>query len=118
MGRWWRARPSSIEKGAKRTFLTTPSGPSMFRLRRISPRPGRAWKSLRRTGVPIEAYPEANVVLRDRERVMGQKRKAYRRFEELTKRAMAPGSAAAEQDQAATDPQPGAEGAGQGSAPT
>ena len=49
---------------------------------------------------------------------MGQKKKAYRRFEELTKRAMTPGSAEAAPDQAATDPQPGAEGAGPGSAPT
>jgi hypothetical protein len=49
--------------------------------------------------------------------MMGQKKKAYRRFEELTKRAMAPGSAEAEPDRAATDPQPGAEGAGSGSAP-
>ena len=43
---------------------------------------------------------------------MGQKKKAYRRFEELTKRAMAPGSADAERDRAAEDPEPGAGDAG------
>ena len=43
---------------------------------------------------------------------MGQKKKAYRRFEELTKRAMAPGSADTERDRAAEDLEPGAGGAG------
>lgn len=38
---------------------------------------------------------------------MRQKKKAYRRFEELTKRAMAPGSADAERARASADPGPG-----------
>jgi len=44
-----------------------------------------------------------------------KKKKAYRRFEELTKRAMAPGSADAQRDRAAEDLEPGAGEAGPGS---
>lgn len=47
-----------------------------------------------------------------------KKKKAYRRFEELTKRAMSPGSADAERDRAAEDLELGAGGAGPGSALT
>ncbi|HKY76863.1 MAG TPA: ribbon-helix-helix protein, CopG family [Acidimicrobiia bacterium] len=41
---------------------------------------------------------------------MAQKKKAYRRFEELTKRAMAPGSADAEKDRAAEETEEGGAG--------
>jgi hypothetical protein len=41
---------------------------------------------------------------------MAQKKKAYRRFEELTKRAMAPGFAEAERDPAAEEPEEGGGG--------
>jgi hypothetical protein len=45
---------------------------------------------------------------------MAEKRKkAYRRFEELTKRAMAPGSAEAQRDRDSTDGPPGDDGSGQ-----
>ena len=39
---------------------------------------------------------------------MAKKKKAYRRFEELTKRAMAAGSAETERDRAAEEVEPGA----------
>ena len=44
-----------------------------------------------------------------------RKKKAYRRFEELTKRAMDPGSPDAERDRAGGDVEPGSEGAGRAS---
>lgn len=49
---------------------------------------------------------------------MRQKKKAYRRFEELTKRAMAPGSAEAERGRAGADREPDGGDAGPGSALT
>jgi hypothetical protein len=45
------------------------------------------------------------------------RKKAYRRFEELTKKAMAPGTAEAEPDQASTNLRPGGEGTGTGPLP-
>jgi hypothetical protein len=48
---------------------------------------------------------------------MADKKKAYRRFEELTKQAIAPAAAEADRDRGATNVQPGGGGTGMGSPP-
>jgi hypothetical protein len=72
-----------------------------------------AWKGLEAASAGRGRRP-ANILVRTRppgagERAVADKKKAYRRFEELTKRAMAPASKA-EQDRTPTDQDPGGDG--------